>query len=236
MKNVGDRALTVGVLLIGMIVAAIVWFVAIGPKLSSAQDARDAALEQESHNTQLRATLQQRQKDEANLPNVERELYWIRDIIPTEDDIPSLRRMISGIVSAQGLEVQDESVTQSSPIIGGLSLAAPMAQVGLVSEIEGEGFIFSTLEANSVTIRLDGPPTKILAIVDELQFGEHRYLLIESLSITWDRSGPQTEIRAIITASFFTLDRGVDGVTVRPEERPWPGTEEAADCCEIDLF
>jgi hypothetical protein len=220
----GDRALMIGAILVGLIVAAIVWFVAISPKLSSAQEARDATVAQIDGNVLLEDTLAERKLSAENVPDYTREIYKIRDILSPVEDIPALRRTIDDIMSGLGLSVKVENVTPPGPVLGGLSLLAPMAEVGLTSEIEG--MQFSTLQATFVNIEIEGTLSQVCAVIDLLQSGEHRYMLVTNLTLTASGEGSEDKFRATIQAAIFTLDNGVDGLTVRPDERPWPGTEE----------
>lgn len=214
----------IGAILVGLVVAAIVWFIAIGPKMTSAQEAREATTAQNDENDRLETTLLQRQKSAENVPDYTRELYAIRDLLPPSEDVPSLRRTLNDIMSSTGLVIEVERLSDPEPIIGGLSLSAPMAQVGLTSEIEG--MLFTTLQATSFTIEFEGPLAKAWTVIEKLQSGEHRFMLITGLSISARGDTPEEGVRVIITAVVFTLDEGIPGITVRPDERPWPGTDE----------
>jgi len=220
-KEVGDRTLTIVALLIALIIAAIAWFLAIGPKLSSAQAAREETATQEDMNDLLELTLAQRQGEAQDLPDMERQLFWIRDILPPTEDCPSVRRLIDDAIAGKGVDVTVDSLQPPFIVPGGLSLAAPMERVGLTSAIEG--MVFTTLEATRISVELSGDPYKIMDALYEMQFSEHRYFLVEGLSLD---VVSDIELQAVVSGVFFTLDRGTEGITVRPDERPWPGTAE----------
>jgi hypothetical protein len=230
----GDRALVIGALLVGLIIGAIVWFVAISPKLSSASNARDEAFAQEDQNFNLEQTLLKRQKSAENEADYYRELYHIRDLLPPTEDVPGVRVLIDDIASDIGVTVQQERLSQAVPIVGGLSLAAPMEEVGLTSEIEG--MLFGNLLATEFSIEFETSMDKILRFFDEVRNGDHRYILINSLSYTV--GDDPSKIKVTIGVTFFTLDNGDPLIHVRPPERPWPGSEEEDEQSGIgsDIF
>jgi hypothetical protein len=223
-KNVADRSLIIGAILVGLIIAAAMWFLAISPKLSSAQAAREATTAQNDANVILARTLLQREKDAAEVPNYTREIYAIRDILPPTEDIPSVRRTIDEIVTSSGLNIEQDQIGGPQVIIGGISFASQMEEVGLTSLVEG--MTFGTLLGTSYSFEVTGTTGQVIAIIDKLQKDDHRCFSITNLSITGSVSDDSDSVRASISLLFFTLDYGIPDITVRPPERPWPGTEE----------
>lgn len=224
MKNVGDRSLLVGAALIALILAALMWFVAINPKLASAQTTKEATDAQRVTNNDLANTLVQRKIDAENVPDYTRELYAIRESMPPIEDIPSVRSKVNEIVTSQGLVVELDNVGEPQPILGGLSLQTQMEAVGLTSEIEG--MAFTTLLATPFSFEVVGPPAQVFAIMDALQTADGRYFGITSFTITPAESDIPNSVRGSFSFFFYTLDYNTPGITVRPPERPWPGTEE----------
>jgi len=223
-KDAGDRTLTLGVILAGLIIAALTWFLAINPKLSSAQSARDEAIAQLDQNFRLQQELDKRTLDAESMPDFIREIQYIRDLLPPAEDVTEIRRLVNEIASDAGLLVQEDRVVPAEPILGGLSLAAVMDVVGLTSEIEG--LTFSALSGVQYSLDIEGPVDKVIQVVEALSASDHRFVLVTSLTIIPSDSDNPGAVWATIGIIFFTLDSGNPDITIRPPERAWPGTEE----------
>ncbi|MCJ7826951.1 MAG: hypothetical protein MUP36_01740 [Demequinaceae bacterium] len=228
MKNVADRSLAIGAVLIGLIIAVATWFLVISPKLSSAQEAREATVAQLDTNGMLEITILERQEDAKEVPANIREIHAIRDILPPSEDVPALRRELDALVSAAGLTIDKESLSPPVALLGGLSLAAQMEQEGLTSQIEGMIFtsevgalVAPSLLGVEFKLEVVGEWAKAYDLIDSIQVGDHQYILIRSLSMT-----RESEIRTSISGMYFILDKDDPDIVVRPEERPWPSTEE----------
>lgn len=227
MKSPGDRSLLVGAILVALIVSALTWFFGISPKLAAAQEAKAAAEQQVSENSQLQYTLDLRIRDNEKLPEYEAELISIRELMPPDEDIADARRIIGREVESVGMYVDSDSIGDPLPVLGGITLAAPMAAVGLTSQIEG--MAFTTLVATPFSFDIVGSWDQVLAAVTLIQLDDHRYMLLSALTITVeDLPGGSLGYRASVSGYFFTLDHGVDGITVPPEASPWPGSEDGA--------
>ncbi len=229
MKNLGDRSLLIGVVLVGFVIAALTWLVGVSPKLSAAATAQQAAMDQRNQNDILQVTLAERERDAVLVPTYKKELYEIRDVLPPNEDIPGVRGIINRIVSDAGLVVDNDSFTTPVPVPGGISLAAPMEEVGLTSPIEG--MTFTTLYATDFSFEILGPWDAVDKVLLELEASDHRYLDITSCDISLEQSDTSQpgQVRASIGGTFFTLDYGVPNITVRPVERPWPGSESGIE-------
>lgn len=221
MKNVGDRAVLIGAVLIGLIIAAITWFVAIGPKLNSASEARDQAEAQSSQNDVLQMNLNVLMEKKEHLPDYLREIENIRDLLPQTENVPDNRRLFDQIAKNHGLTISVDVVSNAELVLGGVSLAAAMEQVGLTSEIEG--MTFTTLTATQYNISFKDPVLSVVDFIEELQATDGQYFLVNSFS-----ENPTTSATVEITIGVvvFTLDYGDSTVHLRSPERPWPGTEE----------
>jgi hypothetical protein len=223
MKNVGDRSLLLGAVFVGFLIAALTWLFGVSPKLSAAASAQEAAVAQRDQNGILSTTLLTRQRDAALMPTYQRELYESRDALPPNEDIPSVRRLIDTIVTDAGLVVQTDHFSAPEPVPGGLSLKAQMEAVGLTSQIET--LTFTNLIATEFGFEVVGSWEAVVQVIVALEGSDHRYLQMNNISVSSDTGNPG-EVRAVLNGLFFTLDYGVPNLTVRPPERPWPGSEE----------
>jgi hypothetical protein len=229
MKNMADRSLLLGAVMVGVVLAALVWFVGVSPKLSAAAQAHEATQTQRDQNDLLQLTLTAREKDAALKPTYERELFEIRDQLPNEENIPGVRRAIDEIVAKAGLEVENDHFSTPEYVLGGISLAAPMEAVGLTSNIEG--LKFTTLVATEFGFEIVGSWEAVIQVILEMESGDHRYFQMNNISLSQETTegGGTGQVRAEINGLFFTLDHGVEGITVRPPERPWPGSEKGIE-------
>lgn len=234
MKGGRDGALLIGTVLVGLVLAAIVFFLAISPKLASAQEAKEQTQAQIEQNDLLDITLLQRQKSAESVPEITREILTIREVLPPEEDVPSMRRLINDVMTTYGYTIESDSVSAPVVIAGGLSLQAQMEQVGLTSEVEG--MLFTTLKATPFTVEALGPARSFGLLLEGLRSAGGRYVYITTLTTAADTAAGPGGIRATIGGVFFTLDNGVPGITKKPDERPWPGTEDPADPEWTDPF
>jgi hypothetical protein len=229
MKNVGDRSLVLIVVFVGFLIAAITWLVGVSPRLSAAAQAREAALEQQSQNDLLVLTLAERKRDAELVPTYQKELYEIRDDLPPTEDIPGVRRTINALVANVGLYVENDHFSAPVQVVGGLSLAVAMEQVGLTSSIEEQ--TFATLWATDFGIEIVGTWDQVMQVTRDMEAPGHRYFQMNDVNVTLvgTEGGATGQVRGTLSGTFFTLDPGVPNITVRPAERPWPGSDRGDD-------
>lgn len=220
MKDAGDRSLMLGAILVALIIVVAVWFLGVSPKLSSASAARAQATLQIAANDELQKTLDQRKADAELVPEKRVAIYEIRDILPPTEELAAVQRTLDNLANSSQVVIAASQFSTPVLIPGGISFATQAEAVGLTSEIEG--MQFTTLVGTPFSLEVTGTYSNMLQFIDELQTGNHRYLLVNGLTIVPSGSdetgGASDNVQYSLNGYFFTLDYGVPNISVRPDE------------------
>ncbi len=225
MRGSRNSAIIVAVVLIAILLGAIEYFLLVSPRLSAASEARIATEEQTATNANLQVTLKKRKADNEKLPETRAEIWAIRDQFPPLVDEVAFRRLLDEIAVKHGFISQSDSLGGAVVVEPSISLAEALAQVG--KEPYADGLKFTGLSAVPFSLTIQGNYKEIFSYLDDLQVGEHRYLLISSATITPlgvddGRIIPSSvdDVELIINGAFFVLDYEVPGISVSPTQPP----------------
>lgn len=229
MKRSQNTTALIIAVLVALVLAAIAWFLLIGPKLDAASFAQEQTESQRLTNDNLRAEIETLKAEAERLPELREELWRIRDAFPPQQDVPGLRDLIAELYGAHGLVIQSDSIGLPGPIENTLALAPAYAAVGKESYVEG--IQFSGLIVTPVTVTTRGPRAAVLSLLDDLQVGDHRYFSVYAYNLEPLEADPSTVpptgngwAELTVSMYVFTLDYGVPDASLRPEPAPLPGT------------
>lgn len=231
MRNSQNTTTILLAVFVALFLAVLDWFFLVSPKMSATSEARAATEAQLLANSDLEVLLAQREADFAKLPELREAVWSIRDQFPAVVDVASVRDQLTDLDARYGIYLQSDSIGAPVEVLPGtISLGAAYAAYGL--EPYAEGLTFTSLSAVPITLTLQGSYDTVMAYVDDLQVGEHRYFLISSLTVSPVAADPSAspptfpgDIQVTVAGSFFLLDYGLAGITTRPELEPFPGDE-----------
>jgi Tfp pilus assembly protein PilO len=225
-KNAPAIALAV---LVALALIAADWLLFLSPNRSAASDAHAATATQIAQNQTLTVQLQKRKADFARLPELKAQVWSIRDQMPPKEDAAAIRDLIDVLAIKHGLVVQSDSIGAAADVKPGLALADTFAPFGMESYVDK--LTFTGLSFVPLTLGMQGSYDSVMAFLDELQLGDHRYFLVSTLAVKALAEDPSTnppshagDIQVTIAGYFFVLDHGVAGITERPAGDPMPGT------------
>ena len=109
-----DRFWMLGGVLAAVVVAALAWFVAIGPELSNASSLNSQTTDAQNQNAALQVNIRKLQRQNADMTALTTALQQARSALPVDTDIAAYTRQLSTYATAN--HVQVTGISASSPI------------------------------------------------------------------------------------------------------------------------
>jgi len=173
-----DRFWQAGGVLAALLLAALAWFVAIGPELSHASSLDSQTADAQSQNLVLQAKLHRLQRDDANLGTLTDSLRQARAALPVDTAIAAYTKQLTGY--AAGSHVAVTGVSASAPV----SATSKPGQAATASLGVPDGKLF----ALPLTVIVKGTAADDLRFVHSVQ-SDPRAALVTSVQLANDASG-----------------------------------------------
>jgi hypothetical protein len=209
----GSSATTV---LLGVLGAAIIgalsWFFYFSPNFESMAQ---TALETESQralNDAFEIEVRSLAADFERLPEFHEEIRVISQDTPPVEDGPGLGRLFGQLADEQDVLLEKLEMGDAEYLMNTVTLADAAAVFGQGSYVED--LEFEHLVATSFSTLVVGPSSDVLAMLDRVQNGDHRYILVSSVESTGldpapaEGTRPEIEegwVEATITGYSFTF-------------------------------
>ncbi len=227
MRGSRNGAVIGGVVLVAILLAAIEYFLLLSPRLGAASDARAATEQQKVTNANLQVTLKKLKVESEKLPETRAAIWAIRAEIPPTPDETGLRNLLDDLAVKHGLISQGDSLGGAVAVSPATSVADALAQVG--KQPYADDLKFTGLAAMPFTLTIQGNYKTIFDYLDDVQVGEHRYILVSNATITPlgeddGRIIPSKvdDVELSISGFFFVLDYEVPDISVSPTPTPTP--------------
>lgn len=183
-----------GTVLVGVVIAALAWFLAISPQLDSASATRDQVVAQQSQNDLTKTKIAGLQAQFANLGDLKAQLASVRLQIPTSDDLANYQKQLAGIAALHQMAVVSVQYSAPTPVVP-LTAAKPAAAAASTTVASPTGSAASpatpvaktgTAGFYSVTTNLEvvGSYSNTLAFLQDLQSGTQRLFLVNGMTAT----------------------------------------------------
>jgi hypothetical protein len=215
--------------MVAMVLTALAWFFFLQPRMNATSTANAAKATQVVQNADLTVQLKKRKADFERLPEFKAQVWAIRDEMPPKEDADAVRDTLKSLGVKYGLDVQNDAIGVATEVVPGLVLADAFAPYGMESYVDT--LKFTGLAPVPVSVTVQGSYAAVVAYLDDLQVGDHRYFLISSLTFTAMTPDPAAippvqpgDVELQASGYFFVLDHGVPDITERPAADPMPGS------------
>ena len=219
-----------GTALVGVVIAALAWFLAISPQLNTASATRDQVAAQQSQNELTRTKIAGLQAQFAKLADLKAQLAAVRVQIPTSDDLADYQKQLAGIAALHQVTVTSIQVAPPTPVVplagakpasaaggSGTSTTAPAAAAAGSQATTTAPSVQAAMPGfYSMTTNLEvvGSYANTLAFLQDLQTGTQRLFLVSGVTATSlkksDASGgrPATadgDLDLVVIGSLYAL-------------------------------
>lgn len=212
----------------GLLAVVISWFLLISPRLGAAAEADASRATQIEANAALETQVAALKVEFDSLPALRETLWEYRDQFPATQDVASMRELLHQIATDNGLAIASDTFSAPQVLAPGLILGPAYAAIGQESYVDT--LVFENLIETTVTISATGPLDQILGFLDDVQMGDHRYILVSAFTLTpvsEDLAAnppiPAGSAELTITGKIYTLDYGNPDAILRPPADPMPG-------------
>jgi Tfp pilus assembly protein PilO len=149
-----DRFWLVGGILAAIVVAALAWFVAVGPELSKASSLDSQTIDAQTQNLTLQSNIRKLQRENADMTALTAALQQARTALPVDTNIAAYTRLLSDYAAKN--HVQVTGISAATPVSGTAKPGQPAARAA--SSAAGQ------LYALPLTVIVKG------AIADDLKY------------------------------------------------------------------
>jgi Tfp pilus assembly protein PilO len=185
-----------GTAVVGLLLAAACWFLALSPVLDEASAADTEAESAEAANDTRRLEVARLAADRENQPALEAELAELRRHFPTTLELEAFVQQLADLSGRSGAVVQ--SVTRSEPA---------------ESEV-GNGRLYEV----QVNLSVDGSPEQKMQYLGDLQSMDDRLLLVTA----WSDSG--TDSMSVTAYTFVLVDAAAAQAARADDPDPEPAS------------
>lgn len=221
----GNGPLIIGVVLVAFILAAATYIFFVSPRETDRADAYDQVVAQQDINEQLRARIADLKAKQELLPEWRESIYEVRREFPNTEDIPAVREVINEIFESHDLVVFNESFGVPTAVAPTTSLAQAAEAAGVTSQVDGRAF--DGLQSVAVTLSTAASYDDMMALLDDLQYGDHIFFLVGGVDATpFGDAGDAAagvrvragDLQTNITLYYFVLDYGKPAISLPPVE------------------
>ena len=180
-----ERFWLVGGALAALLVVAVAWFGAVGPRLASASSLESQTTDAQTQNISLQAKIRKLQRDNANMPVLTAALQQARTALPIQTDIAGYTKRLSDYALATHVAIT--GINASAPVSATTKPGQPAAPAsGLAAGQSAAGQLF----ALPLTVIVKGDALNDLRYLLSVQ-ADTRAALVTSIQITDDASKTQ---------------------------------------------
>lgn len=171
-----------------LLVAALAWFVLIGPQLAGASSLKDQTVAAQDQNAVLQHKVSRLQAQNANIAALTESLRQARVALPVDSGLPDFTRQVAAQAAAAGVSL--------TSISAGTPASAEGTAAAAAKSIAAAGHLFGI----PVTVVGDGSIDADRALLHALQNGGRRVLVQSSqLSAASEKGGAQMTLTAQLT-------------------------------------